>query len=113
MGVTVADTVPAGLTPTGAAGSGWTCSVSGQDVSCTRSDALAATASYPPITLTVNVAANAVLIPKYGRDGSAAATVIGEAVSLLLLLHGVGWVLWRSDGRLQTSDEVVPTPPSA
>jgi O-antigen/teichoic acid export membrane protein len=62
----------------------------------------------------VNIAANALLIPKYGRDGSAAATVIGEAVSLLLLLHGVGWILWRSDGRLQqTSDEAVPTPPSA
>jgi O-antigen/teichoic acid export membrane protein len=61
----------------------------------------------------VNVGANAVLIPKYGRDGSAAATVIGEAVSLLLLLHGVGWILWRSDGQVQSSDEVVPTPPSA
>ena len=61
----------------------------------------------------VNVAVNAVLIPRYGRDGSAAATVIGEAVSLLLLLHGVGWILWRSDGQVQSADEVVPTPPSA
>jgi len=61
----------------------------------------------------VNVAANAILIPKYGRDGSAAATVIGEAISLLLLLQGVGWILWRSHGRIHNSDEVVPTPPSA
>ena len=57
--VTVSDTLPAGLTPTAAAGTGWTCSGSGQNVSCTRSDALAAGQSYPALTLTVNVAANA------------------------------------------------------
>ena len=57
--VTVSDAVPAGLTPTAAAGTGWSCTVSGQNVSCTRSDALAASASYPAVTLTVNVAANA------------------------------------------------------
>ena len=44
----------------------------------------------------VNVAANVVLIPVYGRDGSAAATVLGEAISLVLLLHGVGGMLWRA-----------------
>jgi len=53
--VTVSDTVPAGLTPTAAAGAGWVCSIVVQSVSCTRSDPLAAGASYPPITLTVNV----------------------------------------------------------
>src|SRR5207248_10450754 len=40
--VTVADTVPAGLTPTAATGSGWSCGISGQVATCTRSDALAA-----------------------------------------------------------------------
>jgi uncharacterized repeat protein (TIGR01451 family) len=55
--VTVNDTLPAGLTATGVTGSGWSCSA-GATPSCTRSDALAASASYPPITLTVNVAAN-------------------------------------------------------
>ena len=54
--VTVNDTVPAGLTPTAAAGAGWVCSIAGQAVSCTRADALNAGASYPAITLTVNVA---------------------------------------------------------
>ena len=54
--VTVTDTLPAGLTPTAAAGAGWVCNIAGQAVSCTRADALNAGASYPAITLTVNVA---------------------------------------------------------
>jgi len=55
--VTVTDTVPAGLTLTGMSGSGWTCPTNGN--TCTRSDALAANSSYPAITVTVNVAADA------------------------------------------------------
>lgn len=54
--VTVTDIVPAGMTPTAIAGLGWSCDVS--TLTCTRSDALAAGASYPDITVTVNVAAN-------------------------------------------------------
>ncbi len=57
--VTLTDNVPAGLTPTAASGSGWTCTVTGATVTCTRSDALAPTTSYPPVTITVNVAASA------------------------------------------------------
>ena len=55
--VTVADTLPAGLTATALTGTGWTCTLG--TVSCTRADALAAAASYPAITLTVTVANNA------------------------------------------------------
>jgi tripartite motif-containing protein 71 len=55
--VTVTDILPAGLTPTAMAGSGWTCSV--RNLTCSRSSALAAGTSYPPITLNVKVAANA------------------------------------------------------
>ncbi len=55
--VTVTDTLPAGLTATGISGAGWTCTLG--TLSCTRSDALAAGASFPAITLTVNVTANA------------------------------------------------------
>ena len=55
--VTVTDTLPAGLTATAISGSGWTCTLA--TLTCTRSDALAASASYPAITLTVNVASNA------------------------------------------------------
>ena len=49
------ETVPAGMTLISMSGSGWTCSGSG----CTRSDSLAANASYPVIAVTVNVSATA------------------------------------------------------
>jgi VCBS repeat-containing protein len=55
--VTVSDTLPASLTATGISGSGWTCTLA--TLTCTRSNPLAAQASYPVITLAVNVAANA------------------------------------------------------
>src|SRR6185369_10915374 len=55
--VRVTDTPPVGLTATGLAGTGWTCTL-GQ-LTCTRSDALAAGASYPAFTVTVTVAGNA------------------------------------------------------
>jgi uncharacterized repeat protein (TIGR01451 family) len=57
--VTVTDTLPSGLTPTAASGTGWTTSISGQTVTATRSDVLAAGASYPALTVTVSVASNA------------------------------------------------------
>ncbi len=55
--VTVTDALPAGLTATAIAGNGWNCVLG--TLTCTRADTLAANASYPPITLTVNVANNA------------------------------------------------------
>ena len=55
--VTVTDTLPSSLTATGLSGTGWSCAVSTKN--CTRADALAAGGTYPPITLTVNVASNA------------------------------------------------------
>ncbi|MBK9940225.1 MAG: Ig-like domain repeat protein [Kouleothrix sp.] len=55
--VTVVDTLPSGLTATAIGGSGWSCTLA--TLTCTRADALAAGSSYPDITLTVNVAANA------------------------------------------------------
>ncbi len=56
--VTVTDTLPVGLTPTGPVGphNGWTCAIASQTVTCSRADALAAGASYPTITITVAVA---------------------------------------------------------
>lgn len=53
----VTDTLPGSLTPVSIAGSGWSCTQPAGP--CTRSDPLAAGASYPAITLIVNVAANA------------------------------------------------------
>jgi len=55
--VTVADTLPTGLTAMAIAGTGWSCTLG--TLTCTRNDALASAASYPPITVTVNVANNA------------------------------------------------------
>ncbi len=53
--VTVADTIPSGLTLVSMAGTGWTCATN----TCSRTDALAPGKSYPAITVTVDVAANA------------------------------------------------------
>jgi hypothetical protein len=54
--VTVTDTLPVGLSATAIGGTGWSCTIA--TTSCMRSDTLAANASYPIITVTVNVAAN-------------------------------------------------------
>lgn len=51
--VTVTDSLPAGLTATNLSGTNWNCALA--TVTCTRSDALAAGASYPAITVTVSV----------------------------------------------------------
>jgi uncharacterized repeat protein (TIGR01451 family) len=56
--VTVVETVPAGLTLASMAGAGWTCPGTAAN-NCTRSDPLEAGASYPAVTVEVNVAANA------------------------------------------------------
>jgi uncharacterized repeat protein (TIGR01451 family) len=64
--VTVTDTLPAGLTATGLAGSGWACTLA--PLQCTRSGApLGIGQSFPDITLTVDVA------------GDAAASVVNTA----------------------------------
>jgi uncharacterized protein (TIGR03437 family) len=55
--VSVVDSLPAGLTATALGGTGWSCTLA--SLECTRSDVLAANAAYPPITVTVNVAADA------------------------------------------------------
>ncbi len=67
--VTVTDTLPAGVTATAIAGPGWTCVLA--TLTCTRSDVLAAGASYPPITLTVNIslAATGILVDRVAVSG--------------------------------------------
>lgn len=55
--VTVVDSLPSGLTATAISGTGWTCTLG--TLTCTRADALTVNSTYPAITLTVNVAANA------------------------------------------------------
>lgn len=53
--VTVTDTLPGGLSYVAASGAGWACAQASGTVTCTRSSALAAGASYPSIGLTVLV----------------------------------------------------------
>jgi uncharacterized repeat protein (TIGR01451 family) len=55
--VTVTDALPVGLTATAMGGAGWACTL--ETLACTRSDALGAFASYPAITLMVNVSSTA------------------------------------------------------
>jgi len=55
--ITVNDTLPTGLTATDFSGTNWNCTLS--PLQCTRGDVLFAGTSFEPITLTVNVAANA------------------------------------------------------
>ena len=56
--VTVVDTLPPGVNFTGSSGSGWSCTASGQTVTCTQSAALPSGSSEPP--LTINVSATSV-----------------------------------------------------
>jgi len=63
--ITLSDTLPTELTPTSAFGTGWSgpsgtpvapnCQVSGQTVTCERTDSLGPGSSYPDITVVVNV----------------------------------------------------------
>ncbi len=55
--VTMIDMIPTGLTATAIRGNGWNCVLA--TLTCTRSDALSAAASYPVMTVTVNVASDA------------------------------------------------------
>ncbi len=62
--VSVTDTLPAGLTPVSATGTGWgpglnTCTIAGQAVTCTRANVLAPSTSYPTITITTAVSLTA------------------------------------------------------
>ncbi len=90
--VTVTETAPSGLTLVSMAGTGWTCAAS----SCTRSDALNGGGSYPAITVTVNVAANA-SSPQVnqvnvsgGGSGSAAATDSTTIIALPAAANLIG-----------------------
>lgn len=53
--IIVTDTLPAGLSFVSGSGSGWTCSASGQTVTCTHNAALIAGSALPDLALTVAV----------------------------------------------------------
>lgn len=56
---TVTDTLPTGLSYVSASGSGWTCGVASQVVTCTTSASVGTGASLPSITVNVTIAGNA------------------------------------------------------
>ena len=99
--ITVTDALPAGLTATAISGFGWTADLG--TLTCTRSNTLFAGASYPPITVTVNVASNAATIVTNtatvsgGGDSNPAnntandATTINAAASIANPVTLVGW----------------------
>jgi len=49
--VTIVTTLPAGITPTGGMGTGWSCAVSGQNVTCTSTDVIATGGTAQPIMI--------------------------------------------------------------
>ena len=57
--LTATGTFPTGITPTSASGSGWTCGISGQVVTCTSAAGLSPGASAPAINVAVSVASSA------------------------------------------------------
>ncbi len=105
--VTINDTLPLGITPTSATGTGWSCSVSGQTVSCVRSDSLAVVSSYPSITVNALVAQSA--------PGTLTNTAVvsggGEANHLNNVATDVASVVSSSD--LSVTDSASPDPVAA
>ena len=118
--VTMTETPPSGLTVTAMSGTGWTCNTA----TCTRADALPAGASYPAVTVTVNVSGSAtspvVNTASVSGGGSASAavadsTVVTSTQSLLLVNRKV--LNFGISGSLITSPQTVlvtiPTIPNA
>jgi uncharacterized repeat protein (TIGR01451 family) len=75
----VVDTLPAGLTFTSATGDGWTCSASGQTVTCDSAADLPAGSTAPAVTINVAVA-------------SGAASVVTNRASVCSIQHPSGVV---------------------
>ncbi len=91
--VTVTDTPPAGMTITSMGGTGWTYDTASR--SCTRSDALASGASYPPISVDVAIAADAAAsltntaAVSGGNDAFAANNSAADAVAVTPVLNPI------------------------
>jgi len=79
--VAVSSSLPTGLVATAMAGTGWTCVLS--TLTCSRSDVLAGSASYPVITLTVKIAANATtpLVPSSTVTGGGESNTANDSVT--------------------------------
>jgi uncharacterized repeat protein (TIGR01451 family) len=80
--LTVTDTLPTGLALASMTGSGWSCT----GATCSRSDGLAAGSAYPPITVWVNVSANATspVTNTVSVSGGLAVTATGADATTIL-----------------------------
>jgi len=99
--VTVTDTVPSGVTLVSMAGTGWSCPAGNN---CTRSDVLNSGARYPPITVTVNVAATAPsqLTNQVTVSGGGSATASASDTTAIIAPsdfdgNGVPDLVWHND----------------
>src|SRR5689334_23030957 len=114
--VTVTDALPAGLSalinnpglgagPVAASGTGWSCT----GTNCTRSDVLAAGASYPPIKITVSVASNAAATltnaPAVAGGGDATSASASDTIPVQADACPNGW---SAEARVLGSDVVNP-----
>ncbi len=117
--VTIVTTLPAGITPTGGMGTGWTCSVSGQDVTCTSSDVITSGGSAPQImvsTLTGTGISGSILTASSVISGGAEPLgVQGNntdtdpvAVSLSASVAGTIWEDTDHDRALDAGETRVP-----
>jgi hypothetical protein len=84
--ITLADRVPAGLTVTSVAGTGWTCTGT-TTRSCTRVDILAPHSSFPPVTINVTVSATASFVLSNaptltGHGGNVWVDTVTDAISV-------------------------------
>ncbi len=105
--VTMNDTLPIGLTPTGASGTGWSCSISGQTVSCVRADSLPVASSYASITL------NATVLQSAPATVTNTATIAGGNDANLLNNVATDVALVVSSADLAVSDAASPNPVAA
>jgi mucin-19 len=106
--ITVVDVLPAGLAfvATGSGGTGWSCSSSGQTVTCTSSSVIAAGGTAPVIT--INVAVAAIAVPSVVNSvavsggGEAAANTTNNLAADYTLVATAAQSTLSTDGR-QTS----------
>jgi uncharacterized protein (TIGR03437 family) len=104
--LTVTEIVPVGLTLVSMSGAGWDCS----GATCTRDDALSPGATYPPITVTVNVAEDApsqVLNQVTVSGGGAWPTGAGDLTTIF------GVVLVSSGGVVNAASYTAPVAPGS
>ncbi|MFP5393260.1 MAG: LamG-like jellyroll fold domain-containing protein, partial [Gammaproteobacteria bacterium] len=86
----IVDTLPTGVTFTGFSGTGWTCAVSGQVVSCSKTGVLAAGADATPLVINVSVAStadgvltNSATVSGTGGDGNSANDTATDTYTIL------------------------------